>query len=105
MSTESNHTTIQILNFYGVNNTAEPGQFVDEFAANEEVEFAAPFLEAMELQCVECNPRECPLSEAQMSEFRERVEPLTSGVPSFSDLKYMFGQGITIINEIYYRSS
>jgi hypothetical protein len=102
LSTESNHTPVQILNYFRINDTADPGQFVDEFSANEEDEFAAPLLEAIELQRVECNPRECPLSVEQMIEFRERVEPLTLAVP-FSDLEDMYGQGINVIHDIYYR--
>ena len=41
-----------------MNDTADPGIFEDDFAANEADEFAAPLLEAIELQRVECNPRE-----------------------------------------------
>ena len=102
LSTESNHTPVQILNYFRIKDTADPGQIVDEFAANEEDEFAAPSLEAIELQRVECNPRECPLSNEQMIEFRERVKPLTLAVP-FSDLEEMYGEGINVIHDIYYR--
>ena len=102
LSTECNHTPQQILNYFRVNYTADPGIFEDDFAANKADEFAAPLLEAIELQRVECNPRECPLSEDQMVEFRKRVQPLTLAVP-FSALETMYMQEIAIITDIYYR--
>ena len=103
LRTESNHTPAQILNYFRINDTADPGQqIVGEFSSNEEDEFAAPLLEVIELQRFECNPKECPLSTDQLIEFLERVEPLTLAV-SFSNLDDMYRQGISVIHDIYYR--
>ena len=103
LSTESNRTPLQLLLYYKADTVAEPDDDAESAEDNNDDDDNDELLEEPIVPSVICDPRECPLTAEQMSEFRERIQPLSSSVPFDSTMDIMYWQGVQVISDIFYR--
>ena len=110
LSSESNRTPQQLLLHYNADTTATPVVIDDadddeeEVHDDEEEPTSSESATAALGDSVPCEPIECPLNDAQMHEFRQRIEPLLLADP-FNTLALKFIQSMHIMNDIFYRAA